>query len=93
MTKAVFEDKVGMALWKLVVGGIGAVSIMVGAIAWASSVDNTAKHALKLGEENKVKIDQLYVQLQSQSTSITEMRVDVRYIIASLEELKRRQTK
>lgn len=93
MTKAVFEDKVGMALWKLLVGGIGAVSIMVGTIYWASSVDNTAKQALKLGEENKVKIDQLYLQLQAQSSSLTEMRVDIKYMLSSLEEIKRRQNK
>lgn len=90
MTKASIEDKVGTSLWKLIVGGIGAVAIMVSAIAWANTVDANAKQALKLGEENKLKIEQLQVQLQAQSTSLTEMRVDLRYLISSVDELKRR---
>ena len=90
MTKTVFEEKVGTALWKLIVGGIGAIAIMVSAIAWASSVDTNAKQALKLGEENKVQIEQLRVQLQVQSSSLTEMRVDLRYLISAVDEVKRR---
>jgi hypothetical protein len=90
MTKAIFEDKVGTAIWKMIVGGIGAITILVGAIAWASSVDTNAKQALKLGEENKVQIEQLRVQLQVQSSSLTEMRVDLRYLISAVDEVKRR---
>jgi len=90
MTKAGFEEKLGASVWKLIVGSVGTIAILIGAITWASSVDTNAKQALKLGEENKIQIEQLRVQLQSQSTSLTEMRVDLRYLISSVDELKRR---
>lgn len=82
------EEKIGLSVWKLAVGSIGAISILVGAIYWASSVDSTAKQALKLGEMNSAQIERLSLQLQTQNTSLTEMRVDIRYVITTLNELK-----
>ena len=74
--------------WKMIVGGIAAVSVLVGAIAWANSVHNTAVSALALSEENKADIRGLREQLNTQTNSLTELRVDIKYLITSVNELK-----
>lgn len=81
------DAKVGGSLWRLIIGGVSAFAILVGAIAWANSVDNNAKQALRLGEENKARVEALAQQMNTQSNSLTELRVDMKYLISAVNEL------
>jgi hypothetical protein len=82
------EQKIGWALWQIVCASVATIVAIVGAIAWANSVDNNATMALRLGEENKQRIEVLSQQLIRQDNNLTELRVDVRYLITAVNEVK-----
>lgn len=93
MTIKNIEDKVGGSLWRLVISICGVAGTLISGIFWLSNVDHTAQEALARSRENAAKLQVLSEDVQSMKLALTEMRVDMRYLINSVDEVKARMPK
>lgn len=86
-----FTAKVGVSMAKIVIAALGAITVMVGAVTWLNAVDSTAKSALKISLDNNTKIEAIQSQMSAQANQLTEIRVDLKYLVQQTAEIKNRQ--
>lgn len=86
-----FTAKVGVSMAKIVIAALGAITVMVGAVTWLNTVDSTAKSALKISLDNNTKIEAIQSQMSAQANQLTEIRVDLKYLVQQTAEIKNRQ--
>lgn len=89
MTKDTLETKIGMSLWKFIIGISSIATTLIGGIFWLASVQVTAQAALAKSIENTAKIETMQNDLTVIKINLSSMSVDIKYIVANIEKFNK----
>jgi len=85
MNKDTLENKIGMSLWKFIIGISSIATTIIGGIFWLASVQITAQAALAKSIENTAKIESMQNDITAIKINLASMSVDIKYIVNNIE--------